>query len=91
MFLLDPDLMDDRTSDASVLTDNRGKFRGDVIRRDGTCVMTGANEVQACHIIPHAKGHQAYVEHLLNHTSSSPQAHSGQVHYQFSQAQTRNI
>ena len=69
-FLFDPDLMDDRTSNASAITDSDNsslssdnhKFRDDVTRRDGICVMTGAgtteDEVEACHIIPHAKGHQ---------------------------------
>lgn len=68
-FLLDPNLMDDQTSDTSAaITINRRKFRDDVIMRDGTCVMNGSNGVQACHIIPHAKGHQVCTEYLLNHT-----------------------
>jgi hypothetical protein len=41
-FLLDPDLMDDRTSDASDISTSRGDFRDRVVARDGTCVMTGA-------------------------------------------------
>ena len=73
--LLDPDLMDVRTpseSDASAISTSQGKFRQDVTARDGTCVMTGTREgFQACHIIPHAKGHQVCSEYLLNHMASS--------------------
>lgn len=78
-FLLHPDLMNDRhsdrvTLDASILTDNRRNFRDDVIGRDGACLVTAisqANHIQACHIVPHSKGHQVCAEHLLNHHQSS--------------------
>lgn len=86
-FLLDPNLMNDRqsdrvASDASLITDNQCDFRDDVIRRDGTCVMTGSSlgdGLQACHIVPHAKGHLVCAEYLLNHHHSP---HSSQVPYQ---------
>lgn len=91
MFLPDPDLMADRTvkSDALAITDNSSlssdnrKCRDDVTRRDETCMMTGTvGGVEACHIIPHAKGHQVraiswiivlklipgqYIINLVNH------------------------
>ena len=72
-FLLDPDLMDDRTSDASTMSTDRANFRQRVIDRDGTCLMTGtgARYCQACHIIPHAKGHQVCSEYFLNHSEFS--------------------
>ena len=38
--------------------------------RDQTCVMTGAQSAQgleACHIIPHAKGHQVRSERPWDH------------------------
>jgi hypothetical protein len=66
LYLLDPDLMDDRTSDASDISSSRGNFRDRVVARDGTCVMTGATGFQACHIIPHAKGPQ-YLINLSKH------------------------
>ncbi|KAF8322879.1 hypothetical protein F5887DRAFT_1166089 [Amanita rubescens] len=44
-FLLDPDLMDDRTSDSSVLSTDRANFRQSVTDRDGTCLMTGSRHV----------------------------------------------
>jgi endonuclease IV len=65
-FLLDPDLMNDRTSNGSAISISRGTFRDKVIGRDGTCVMTGTAHFAACHIIPHAKGHQVCSECLLN-------------------------
>jgi len=49
--LLDPDLMDDRTSDVS----DRGDFGTRVTVRDHTC---GSTYFDACHIVPHAKGHK---------------------------------
>ena len=79
-FLLDPDLMDDRTSDASnisISTDStsQGIFRFRVVDRDRTCVMTGDEQYcMACHIVPHAKGHQvrhACSEYLSNHSRFS--------------------
>ena len=60
-FLLDPDLMDDRshrTSDASTISTDQANFLQRVTDRDGTCVMTGSTTFQACHIVPHAKGRQ---------------------------------
>ena len=56
--LVDVAAVDDRTSDASVLSTRRSEFRANVIERDGTCVLTGnpARQCIACHIIPHAKG-----------------------------------
>ena len=66
--------MDDRTSDASDISASRGDFRDRVVARDGTCVMTGTENFQACHIVPHAKGHQVCSEHLLNHSEFSCQA-----------------
>jgi HNH endonuclease len=75
-FLLDPDLMDERTSDASYVSTSRGDFQQRVAARDGTCVMTGtgARYAQACHVVPHGKGHQVRSEYLWNHSESSFQA-----------------
>jgi HNH endonuclease len=75
-FLLDPDLMDERTSDSSYVSSSRGDFRQRVAARDGTCVMTGTGTpyAQACHIVPHAKGHQVRSEYLWKHSESSFQA-----------------
>ena len=58
--LLDPNLMDDRTSYTSDVTSRRVHFRDDVVNRDRRCVVTGTGPTQceACHIIPHAKGDQ---------------------------------
>jgi hypothetical protein len=56
--LVDVDAIDDRTSDASELSDRRADFRDRIVDRDGTCVSTG-EQVElciACHIIPHSKG-----------------------------------
>ena len=62
--------MDDRTSVISILEDHldassistlQANFREEVIARDKTCMMTGASApkgIDACHIIPHAKGNQ---------------------------------
>ena len=73
-FLLDPDLMDDRTSDSSAISIRRANFAQGVTDRDGSCLMTGAtSNFQACHIIPHAKGNQVRSEYL-NHSQSSFQA-----------------
>jgi hypothetical protein len=72
--LLDPDLMDDRTSDASHASIGRGDFGQRVTARDVTCVMTGSTNVQACHVVPHAKGHEVRSEYLWNHSKSSFQA-----------------
>jgi hypothetical protein len=82
VFLINPDLMDDRTSDTSesAITINRDNFRKEVIEHDGTCVMTGSEaRVQACHIVPHAKGHKVCSEHLLE---SYGVLIPGQVHHQ---------
>ncbi len=66
--------MDDRTSDSSAISTDRADFRQRVSDRDGTCVMTGTAYVQACHFIPHAKGHQVCSEYSLNHSEFSFQA-----------------
>ncbi|KAF8331813.1 hypothetical protein F5887DRAFT_56124 [Amanita rubescens] len=58
--------MDDRTSDSSVLSTDRANFRQRMADRDGTCLMTGSTNFQACHIVPHAKGDQ-YMSNLTNH------------------------
>jgi hypothetical protein len=63
--LLDPKVMDDRTSTTSNLTSRRASFKQDLNARDGCCVMTGTKESTACHIIPHAKGDQVRPESLL--------------------------
>jgi hypothetical protein len=72
-FLLDPDAMNHRTSDASSHSTSRGNFRDKVIARDETCVMTasGIAYAEACNIIPHAKGHQVRSNYLLNHSEFS--------------------
>ena len=72
--LLDPNLMDDRTSDASYNSISWGNFRQRVTDHDGTCVMTGSTIVTACHIIPHSKGHQVCSECFSNHPQPSFQA-----------------
>ncbi|KAF8345752.1 hypothetical protein F5887DRAFT_1061647 [Amanita rubescens] len=56
--LVDPKVMDDRTSYASEVTSRRANFKQDVVNRDRCCVMTGATLFEACHIIPHANGDQ---------------------------------
>ena len=56
--LVDVDAMDDRTTDASDLTERRTDFRRRVIARDNSCLLT-ADPVfvcDACHILPHSKG-----------------------------------
>jgi hypothetical protein len=73
-FLLDPDLMDERTSDASHVSSSQGDFRQSVAARDGNCVVTGTRYVQACHVVPHAKGHEVRSEYLWKHSESSFQA-----------------
>ena len=88
--LLDPDLMDERTSNTSAISTSRGKFRQDVTERDGTCVMTGSGEgLQACHIVPHAKGHQVCYEYLLNRSTGV--LIPGQVHDKSRRTQARSI
>jgi hypothetical protein len=73
-FLLDPDLMDDRTSDSSTISVRRADFAQRVTARDTTCLMTGStSNFQACHIIPHAKGNRVCSEYL-NHSQFSFQA-----------------
>ncbi|EDR10389.1 uncharacterized protein LACBIDRAFT_317243 [Laccaria bicolor S238N-H82] len=54
--LLDPNLMNGRTSYTSDVTNRRANFRDDVVNRDRRCVVTGAApaQCQACHIVPHA-------------------------------------
>ncbi|KAF8325714.1 hypothetical protein F5887DRAFT_901102 [Amanita rubescens] len=69
-FLLDPDLMDDRTSYSSTISTRQADFAQRVTaNRDGTCLMTGVtSNFQACHIFPHAKGSQAqYITGLADH------------------------
>ena len=57
--LLDPDLMDDRTSDSSATSIRRHNFAQEVNNRDRTCLVTGAvTNTEVCHIIPHAKGNE---------------------------------
>ena len=65
-FLLDPDLMAERTSDSSYVSSSRGDFRQRVAARDGICVMTGTPYMyaQAFHVVPHAKGHEVRSEYL---------------------------
>jgi len=63
--LLDPDLMDDRTSIATAESASRDDFRQRVVDRDGTCVLTGNEEnLIACHIVPHAKTHQVCSQYI---------------------------
>ena len=63
-FLLDPDLMADRTS--NVTTPRQSNFRTRVVNRDQTCIMTNETpqDCQACHIIPHANGTEVCSEYL---------------------------
>ncbi|KXN83943.1 hypothetical protein AN958_00786 [Leucoagaricus sp. SymC.cos] len=70
--LVDVDVMDDRTSDASDLSDGRADFRHRVVGRDVTCVRTGelAEHCDACHIIPHSKGDD-YIRNALSHRSET--------------------
>ena len=62
--IVDVDVLDNRTSDASGLSEQRADFRKGVINRDGTCVMTGehAFNCDACHIIPHSKGDSVRIQ-----------------------------
>jgi hypothetical protein len=66
--LVDVNPMDDKTSDASVITDRRADFRTRVLKRDVTCVMTGdsARFCDECHILPHSKGDDVHVLRLLS-------------------------
>ncbi len=43
--LLDPKVMDDRTSYASEVTSRRANFKQDVVNRDRCCVVTGLTRV----------------------------------------------
>jgi hypothetical protein len=56
--LVNVNVVDDRTSDASDLTLHRADFRQRVIAHDSTCVITGdpPHLCDACHILPHSKG-----------------------------------
>ncbi|EDR14543.1 uncharacterized protein LACBIDRAFT_321675 [Laccaria bicolor S238N-H82] len=66
--LLDPKVMDDRTSVGSEVTSRQADFRQDVVNRDRCCVMTGSAGSEGCHIIPHSKGDQAkYMKNLVAH------------------------
>ena len=58
--LLDPKVMDDRSSYSSEVTSREADFRQDVVNRDRRCVVTGSEESEGCHIIPHAKGDQVH-------------------------------
>ena len=63
--LLDSNLMDDRTSLATTKSTNRDNFRQRVTDHDRTCVLTASEEnLNACHIIPHAKIHQVCSENI---------------------------
>ena len=75
--LLDPDLMDERTSaTSSYVSSGQADFRHMVAARDGTCVMTGtgAPYMEACHVVPHAKGPEVCSDCLWNCSQSSFQA-----------------
>ncbi|KAF9508797.1 hypothetical protein BS47DRAFT_1350045 [Hydnum rufescens UP504] len=65
---VDFDAMEDRTSDASVVTDRRGDFEYRVRERDVTCVVTGDSPrfCDACHILPHSKGDN-YIVNVINY------------------------
>jgi nicotinamide mononucleotide (NMN) deamidase PncC len=63
--LLDPDLMDDRTSIATAESTSQGDFRQRVTDRDGACVLTRNEEnLVACHIVPRSKTHQVCSEEI---------------------------
>ncbi|KAJ7893602.1 hypothetical protein B0H14DRAFT_2684349 [Mycena olivaceomarginata] len=64
---IDVNAIDDRTSDASDLTQRRADFRDEVISRDGNCIITGDAPLNcmACHILPHAKG-DSYMRSLMD-------------------------
>jgi hypothetical protein len=66
--------MDERTSDASHVSSSCADFAQRVVARDVTCVMTHTSYVQACHVIPHSKGHEVRSKYLWNHSESSFQA-----------------
>ena len=56
--LLDPKVMDDRTSYTLDVNRRRPNFKQNVVNRDKCCVISGTTQFEACHIIPHAKGDQ---------------------------------
>ena len=56
--LLDPKVMDDRTSYTLDVNRRRPNFKQNVVNRDKCCVISGTTQFGACHIIPHAKGDQ---------------------------------
>ncbi|KAF8313384.1 hypothetical protein F5887DRAFT_1237316 [Amanita rubescens] len=70
--LVDADVMDDRTSNASQLTTRRNDFRTKVIERDGTCVITDepVSNCVGCHIIPHEKGSN-YISNVVRNRSGT--------------------
>ncbi|KAG9310472.1 hypothetical protein JVU11DRAFT_9616 [Chiua virens] len=65
---IDIDAIDNRTSHASQFSTGRNNFRGRIVERDGTCVLTGDFEANcsACHLIPHSKGND-YMSKLFDH------------------------
>jgi hypothetical protein len=72
--LLDPDMMDDRTSISIATSESTSwsDFRQRVTARDETCVLThGEENLTACHIVPHAKTHQVCSEYISNHSGST--------------------
>jgi hypothetical protein len=62
--------MEDRTSFATAYTTRRADFRDSVLYRDRSCILTGghAEDVVACHIVPHAKGNEVCSQYHLNHS-----------------------
>ena len=71
--LLDPKVMDDRSSYSSEVTSREADFRQDVVNRDRRCVVTGSGESEGFHIIPHAKGDQVHSGPLYYRSRRSSQ------------------
>jgi len=49
--IVDVDAIEDRTSDASELSDRRADFRDRIVDRDGTCVSAGEQAEFCIHAI----------------------------------------
>ena len=65
LIFVDIEGLNDRVT-SSIMTRRSGEFRRQIVRRDGSCVITGnARHCDAAHLIPRAKGDRGNVlDHL---------------------------
>jgi len=71
LIFVDIEGLNDRvTSTSSVMTRRSRRFRGQILQRDGSCVITGkrAERCDAAHLIPRAKGDQ-YIQRIIQDRS----------------------